>query len=219
MLVFPGENSLFPKAFPQSADGKLLLSPFGGPEEAGLGCTHSSGWFPRSSSWALYWSALKSGGRTFWGKKSNNILLVARVTFMLCHKTSLGATVRAIIRLVCQFQWHFLCFYIMLLRLQSVDSNHCQRDHLRKQRETWASNTPNLKCFLCSKQYAPAEVWVGGHQCHFGEELDCVSPCFEQGPNFHSTSMAVRLAFIFFRVCACVCGVFAWKAITPLIRF
>lgn len=92
----------------------------------------------------------------------------------------------------------------MLLRLQSVDSNHCQRDHLGKQRETWASNAPNLNRFVCSKQCAPAEVWVGCHQRRFCEECDWVSPCYEQGPDFHPTSRAVRWAFIFFCVCACV---------------
>lgn len=92
----------------------------------------------------------------------------------------------------------------MLLRLQSVDSNHCQRDHLGKQRETWASSAPNLNRFVCSKQCAPTEVWVGCHQRRFSEECDWVSPCYEQGPDFHPTSRAVRCAFIFFYVCACV---------------
>lgn len=101
---------------------KIPCFPRHSPKALKWSCYHWHLLGPRGSSYAsaFFWLASRSiflssilKCRKKWGRalrwKSGDILLVARVTFMLCHKTSLGAVVRVIIRLICQLQCVISC--------------------------------------------------------------------------------------------------------------
>lgn len=99
---FPGEDSL-PKALSLGAEVKLLsLPPSGAQKMQGCAkCILLAG-FPCPLLEIFIEVPHKGGG---WGKNSlSNILWVAGVAFMLRHRMSLGAPVRIIIKLICQFQ-------------------------------------------------------------------------------------------------------------------
>lgn len=108
---FSGEDS-FPKALPSGDQVKLLsLSPSGAQRKQGHAeCIFLAG-VPRSLSEIFIEVSQKMEGELS-GVKRGNILLAARVTFMLHHKMSLGATVGVITKLVCQFQCDI--FYVSI---------------------------------------------------------------------------------------------------------
>lgn len=130
--------------------------------------------------------------------------MVAKGTFTLHRKTSLGASQSHNKAPLSVPMWLLLCFHIMLLRWQSLDNIHCQQDHLGKQRRAWTSTAPNLNYSICSKHCAPAEVWAGCRQRDFPEYMTNFPPAMVQGLSFHSNCRAVWGACVFFCVCACV---------------
>ena len=109
----------------------------------------SSGWLPGSSSWALHWSASRSGV----GGGGQNFLKWKSGKYSPGCWSNIQAPPQVVPQCLCQSHsqarlsvpvWHCICFYTMLLRLQSLDNNHRQRDSLGKQRRTGASGAPRV---------------------------------------------------------------------------
>ena len=108
LSLFLRWRSLSPRALPEALEWGCYHCHVRGPRGSRI---VPSGFFWLASRVVFLSSLLKRlkkwggvGGRTFWSEKVVNILLVAGVTFKHRLKLSLSASVRAIVRLVCQFQ-------------------------------------------------------------------------------------------------------------------